>query len=461
MSKPFVDLELEDRVLRCLLYNAEKDNKQDIDEINSNIGYVVNFSLNSDIFYSAFKKWLYEKIKTNYVKYSECLEKKILLENIKQKYKNKDEYENKEILIDKILCRTFEQKAFKTILNKLKELYNCRIIFDLNIDINESLKNIYEDTSNIESGKLIQKISDTVVKVSSSSNNFRMIEENIFHDIERDIQLIKDKRINPLKYKGIPSGYNVIDKATGGWFPGELTIVLGRPGMGKSVLLLNFASNAYDRNHNVIIVTIEMPLDQQRNRYYCYLTGINYNKLKLPEFLEDSEVEYLENKIRKEKDSHKSFLYYIDAPQNCNASFLESRITAFENAVNEKVDLLIIDPLYLMVPNDREIEDKIGAITWDLKLLSRKISCPVITASQFNRESHNRHKHGKSVDTADAAFTDKIAYNADNIIGITGDKQRAKLEFPKTRDSDVREAFFIKQFERMRFEEDKEMHEDE
>ncbi len=460
MPKPFVDLELEDRVLRCLLYNADVDSDFNVNEINSNIGFIVNFGLNSETFYSAFKKWLYEQIVSNYVKHSECLEKNMLLESLKQKYKKKDEYENKEILLDRIFERKFEQKSFKIILNRLKELHYCRIIFDLNLDVNDSLKTIHEDQANIQTGSLVQKISDTMVKITSQTNSFRMIEENIFHDVDRDIKLIKEKRKNPGLYKGIPSGYNVIDKATGGWFPGELTVVLGRPGMGKSILLLNFAGHAYNDKYNVIIVTIEMPLDQQRNRYYCHLSGINYNKLKLPELMEDQEVEYLENKLRKEKDAHANFLYYIDAPQNCNASFLESRITAFQNTINEKVDLLIIDPLYLMVPNDKTIDDKIGAITWDLKLLGRKMSFPVIAASQFNRESHNRHKHGKGVDTADAAFTDKIGHNSDNMIGITGDKQRAKLEFPKTRDSDIKEAFFIKQFERMRFEEDTEMQEE-
>lgn len=461
MPKPFVDIELEDRVLRCLLYNASKDSEFNVNEINSNIGYVVNFGLSNEIFYSAFKKWLYEQIVSNYIKHSECLEKNMLIENLKHKYTNKDEFENKEILLDKIFEKDFEPKSFKITLNKLKELQNCRIVFDLNLDVNDSLKKIHSNQSTVDSRKMIQTISDTIVKISAGSGSFRMIEENIFHDIKRDMDLIKAKKKDPSKYRGIPSGYSVIDRATGGWFPGELTIVLGRPGMGKSVLLLNFAGHAYNSRYNVIVITIEMPLDQQRNRYYCHISGINYNKLKRPELLEDQEIEYLEKQLKKEKDAHDNFLYFIDAPENCNASFIESRIIAFENAINEKVDLLIIDPLYQMVPNDKTVDDKIGAITWDLKLLGRKMAFPVIAASQFNRESHSRHKHGKGVDTVDAAFSDKIGHNADNMIGITGDKQRAKFEFPKTRDSDIKEAFFIKQFERMRFEEDEEMDEDE
>ena len=115
------------------------------------------------------------------------------------------------------------------------------------------------------------------------------------------------------------------------------------------------------------------------------------------------------------------------------------------------VDLLIVDPIYLMKPIDSKTDDPVGTISWDLKILARKMDFPVLAASQFNREGGRRHQHGKQVDTMDAAFTDKLANNCDNMIGILGDDEFARLSFPKTRDSNITDLFLTKRFDRMKF----------
>ena len=449
-TKPFIDVILECKTLRLLVFDNEFDKKSDIDEINSNLSYVTFLGLPKEIFTSDFKQWMFTRVIQNFVSFSECISKSFLFEELKAQYKNKEEYEQKKVVLEKIFSYRFESKSFKPMYDKLKEKFFYRNLLDINLKINEQLKQDFIDEKHEAMG-LAQNIQDSVNKILITTGTYKVLEEDIVHDVIRDISDLREKRENPEKYRGIPTGYKKIDQATGGWQPGEFSLVLGRPSMGKSILLLNFGYNAYLLNYNIVYVTIEMPLSQQRNRFTSLVTKVAYNKIKLPHLMSDEEVDLVERKMLKLKKDHSNYYWLIDAPRNCSSQFIDSRLTAFENVMGKKVDLLIVDPIYLMTASEKKAEDPVGVISWDLKILARSRSIPVIGASQFNRESHKRHLHGKDVDSMDAAFSDKLGHNTDNMIGITGDKETACLYFPKTRDSTLTKLFFLKEFDIMRF----------
>lgn len=451
--KPFVDVILECKALRLLVFDNEFDKKSDIDEINNNLSYVVFLGMPKEVFTSDFKQWLFSVIIEKFTIFSECVSKSYIFDELKSKYKEKEEYEQKKVVLEKIFSYRFESKSFKPIYNKLKEKYFYRDLLEINLKINDQLKQDFVEERH-EAMALAQNIQDSVNKILLTTGTYKVLEEDVVQDVARDIALLKEKRENPEVYKGITTGYKKIDAATGGWQPGELSVVLGRPGMGKSVLLLNFGYNAYIMNYNVIYITIEMPLDQQRQRFTSLSTNVDYNKIKLPHLMSEEEIEFVERKMFELKSKHKNNFWLIDAPRQCNSQFIDSRITAWENVTGKKADLLIVDPMYLMTPSDRKTDDPVGCISWDLKLLGRERKIPVIAASQHNREAHKRHLHGQQADSMDAAFSDKIGQNADNMISITGDKETACLDFPKSRDALISKLFFIKKFNVMKFEYD-------
>jgi replicative DNA helicase len=454
ISKPFIDVNLELKCLRFLLFDNDFDNKTYVDEINSNISHVMCLGLSKEAFTSDFKQWLFELIIEKFVKFSECVSKSYIQTELKSKYQTQIEiYEQKKVVLDKIFSNKFELKTFKPLVEILRAKYIYRNLLDLTVKTNEKLKQDFNNNKS-EPVAIAQDVQEIVNKLIIGTSQYRVIEEDVLHDVENDIKVLRQKKENPAEYRGIPSGYDKIDLATGGWRPGEFNLVLGRPEQGKSVLLLNFGYNAYILNYNVIYVTIEMPYEQQKNRFYSLATRTSYNKIKMPHLMSDEEIVFVENKYRKLKEEHKNYFFFIDAPAQCTTQFVGSRISAFESTNGQKADLLIIDPVYLMTPSDTKAEDKVGVVSWDIKLLARSKNIPVLGASQFNRESHKRHTTGKEVDSIDAAFTDKLGYNVDMMIGIVGDKETAQLNFPKSRDSRISKLNFIKNFDIMKFEYD-------
>lgn len=55
----------------------------------------------------------------------------------------------------------------------------------------------------------------------------------------------------------VKTGHRTLDRVTGGLWPGLLTVIAGRPGMGKSAFVLNLAVNAALSGKKVLYITLE------------------------------------------------------------------------------------------------------------------------------------------------------------------------------------------------------------
>ena len=165
---------------------------------------------------------------------------------------------------------------------------------------------------------------------------------------------------------------------------------------------------------------------------------------------------FIENEITKVKSEHDNLLYMIDAPGSCTSHFIESRINNFEKTTKKKVDVLIVDPIYLMKANVRD-DDNVGAVSWDLKILARKFNIPVLAANQINREGHKRHLAGKDMDAMDSASSDRLGQNTDIMLGIISDEQQwLKMLLIKYRDGKGPTLYLKRLFNIMKIEYDEE-----
>jgi len=150
------------------------------------------------------------------------------------------------------------EKVLKQVgdVDYLSELYN----------IVPSAANVDEYINIVESNYLLRKMIDVTTKITSDCYNstlsvadildqasrevcniaqsqrgseFRSIQE-VLSSTQKNIEaLVK----NQASVTGTPTGFNEIDKVTAGLHGSELTILAARPGMGKTALGLNIATN--------------------------------------------------------------------------------------------------------------------------------------------------------------------------------------------------------------------------
>ncbi|MBC8489075.1 MAG: replicative DNA helicase [Bacteroidetes bacterium] len=239
---------------------------------------------------------------------------------------------------------------------------------------------------------------------------------NIMEDYEKEL----DRRMKLFAEGctiGIKTGIVFLNKITHGWKPGELIIVAGRPGMGKTAVGLNlFAKNAAEQNKNILFFSLEMDEFPLLDRLTCSYGGID------PNFLKSGEIKNYPDQLSKfqeTKQKLKSLPFSIDD----NAYSDIKHITTVSRAKNRKgkCDMVVIDYLQLIETSQsksnsyfKNREREVSEMTRSLKRLAKELKIPVILLAQLNRSVESRND--KRPVMSDLRESGSIEQDADIII---------------------------------------------
>lgn len=89
---------------------------------------------------------------------------------------------------------------------------------------------------------------------------------------------------------GIPTGLQRLDVLTGGWRGGQLVVLAGRPGMGKSAAMLHFARTAAVAGVPVCVFSLEMPDTQLAGRMLVGGSGVVFITIEQPKLIRNIRV---------------------------------------------------------------------------------------------------------------------------------------------------------------------------
>lgn len=184
---------------------------------------------------------------------------------------------------------------------------------------------------------------------------------------------------------GIPSGFVDIDHHTGGFQPGEVIIIAGRPGMGKSILAKDFAENA---GVPVAYFSLEMSVQELTKRQLAGKGQVNFEALRTGR-LTDGDWSRI---IEASNSLAKVPIHYIDM---ANIT-IDELIAISENIkMNEDVGLVVIDYLQLIrLRSPLQVREReVSEISRKLKGLARGLEIPVICLAQLNRQCEARGKN--------------------------------------------------------------------
>ena len=79
---------------------------------------------------------------------------------------------------------------------------------------------------------------------------------------------------------GLGTGLRDLDEATGGLQKGDLVVIAGRPGMGKTALALNIVEHVVMQNESpALVFSLEMPADQLTMRMLSLLAGVDQSRV--------------------------------------------------------------------------------------------------------------------------------------------------------------------------------------
>jgi replicative DNA helicase len=201
------------------------------------------------------------------------------------------------------------------------------------------------------------------------------MDKNMGHEYNKDIESRYRQDYRPT----IPTPWPILNEGIqGGWGPGDLIIMFGNPGGGKSWTMVAAAAHAVQLGFNVNYYTLELGEDYVGKRFDCYFTGYGIEEVNKHR----SEVEKIVGKL-KGKLIVKEY-----PPKGASINTIKSHIQKCID-MDHKPDLVVIDYVdYLKAPSKHKFADKkdeIDDVFIATKGLAKELKIPILTPSQVNR----------------------------------------------------------------------------
>lgn len=222
-------------------------------------------------------------------------------------------------------------------------------------------------------------------------------------------------------FKGVTTGMASVDEALGGFENGDLVVIGGRPGSGKSSLALQWAISAARRGVGVLLISMEMTAAALGRRAISVASGVPIWKMRQGRHDQDMGVILA---ARREM---------LDLPMSIEDG---GRATAAEIGVmcrlaqrKHGLGLIVVDHLQIARPDEVDLRNgstaAVTAIAHAMKELAKRMECPVILLSQLNRAVESRDDHRPTM--SDLRQAGAIEEDADVVAFV----YREELYLPK------------------------------
>ena len=234
----------------------------------------------------------------------------------------------------------------------------------------------------------------------------------IFHETLADLEERPDRG-----FVGISTGYVDLDDITRGLNPGNLVIIAGRPGMGKTSLALNIAEHVAIREEKAVgLFSLEMSQEELALRILSSEVDVPFGPLRSGHL---SQKQW--NRVIQSVKSVSRAPLFID--DSANPTLLELASKSRRLKAEQGLDLVVLDYLQLMQAGGRyESRNlEIAAITRGLKQLAKELNVPVIALSQLSRQPERRAGDHRP-QLADLRESGSIEQDADVVMFIYRDE---------------------------------------
>lgn len=212
---------------------------------------------------------------------------------------------------------------------------------------------------------------------------------------------------NRADYLGISTGYGDLDRMITGLNKSDLILLAARPGMGKTALALNIATNVALRGKKTVAVfSLEMSREQLMNRLFSAEGGIESRRLLTGELSTEDWAKVAELSPRFSESP-----LYMDDTAGITVSEIKAKLRRVRN-----LGLVVIDYLQLMSTgrrSDNRVQE-VSEITRSLKVMAKELNVPVITLSQLSRGTESRADHRPIL--ADLRESGSIEQDADIVL---------------------------------------------
>ena len=305
-----------------------------------------------------------------------------------------DTYENFERAVAWVRKpEVFYYEDSKRVWKSMVQLYNFVIfcVTSVESNIESYARIIYERYIQRETAKSAHKLYN--ISYTSHEDSKKILEEHtkLIQELKeiqpsrsRDMEDIVTEAVSDMKEGKhlIPFGLEALDAPANGMTRKEITVLGGRPGHGKTTLMVNIVKSIVEQGYNVMMFNREMSNSEMVKKLIVLesdkllYNNLRQNDLDLDDYVEiDSVAERLMSKY--------SNLKMYDNVRNLPDCMREIQ--------KYKPDVIVDDYIQLIdVPEERERRFQIEKIMLEYKCVCKAENCSALLVSQLNREIERR-----------------------------------------------------------------------
>lgn len=206
----------------------------------------------------------------------------------------------------------------------------------------------------------------------------------------------------------IKTGFQRIDDRVGGVPKKVMTIIAGRPSMGKSSFTMNLMLNMSRMGHNGLVCSLEDSTESCQQRFLgmssgTSVTDIMRRKLSSTEFARVGEAASRLKSVP---------LYIIDRPMT--AAQIENYATVHQ--LNYGLDYLVVDHLgFVSQDRDEKEYEFVSKTCRRLTSIAKNLGIPVIAVVQLNRDLEKRPLDSRRPQMSDLRGSGRLEEDARNV----------------------------------------------
>ena len=298
----------------------------------------------------------------------------------------------------------------EALIEKLEKAHAGREISKLGDDVDDLL-----EQGEIE--EALARLKRGAVSIGGVSHQKPISE---LSDINRRLKTIEDKIANPGKYIGLQTGFERFDNITGGLFPGELTLIAGITGTGKSTLVRQIQKGVvtHPRNQgkNVLHIANEEYMEQVEHKFDAVFTEIPYLDFKRAD-ISDENLERWKEYMQNWQSGR---VFIKEVPAFTDVTLAEQAFRELE-ARGIPIHLITIDHLPNVKPIQKYFDqnDERAKAAADCKELGRWLRIPVLIPTQAATEVEKKQKRGQRGDKLDVYGSKAQVHVANTFMLIT------------------------------------------
>lgn len=270
--------------------------------------------------------------------------------------------------------------------------------------VGEQIREVFLYRDDIGHQERIGMVQQMVTQMSSEQRSKTQF--SIAEGVRLYIDDLQDRYENP-GIRGLLTGYRHIDHRLNGLQPGDLWIVAGRPGMGKTTYAMNVALQAAKAGKRVLVFSLEMSVKKLVQRLIAAEGEVQMGLLQSAKVLEhEQSMPRMMAAIGRLKDTP------MEIDEQSGLTIAELRARALREHRKAPLDLVVVDYLGLLgsTMKTENVTYKLAEITRGLKVLAGDLGCTVMALAQVNRECEKRtDKRPRTSDLRDSGSLEQDA----------------------------------------------------